>query len=101
MTDYHSQGFILKEKTEEATMKKGFPNNFLWGAATAACQIEGAFDTDGRGISTSDIHLYDQEQFRRDLVENEHSSESIQAMLDHKEGYFPKRYGNDFYHHYE
>ncbi len=43
-------------------MKKvptGFPKNFLWGGAVAACQIEGAYDVDGRGLSTSDIHAYD------------------------------------------
>lgn len=34
---------------------KGFPKDFLWGGAVAACQIEGAYDVDGRGLSTSDI----------------------------------------------
>ena len=37
-------------------LRKGFPENFLWGGAVAACQIEGAYDVDGRGLSTSDIH---------------------------------------------
>ncbi len=35
-----------------------FRRTFLWGGATAACQIEGAYDVDGRGLSTSDIHQY-------------------------------------------
>lgn len=32
-----------------------FPKNFLWGGAIAANQVEGAFDADGKGLSTSDM----------------------------------------------
>lgn len=36
-------------------MRKGFPNDFLWGASTAAPQIEGGFDCDGRTPSIWDV----------------------------------------------
>lgn len=32
-----------------------FPKNFLWGGATAANQIGGAYEVDGKGLSVTDI----------------------------------------------
>ncbi|EOY5418871.1 glycoside hydrolase family 1 protein [Cronobacter turicensis] len=32
-----------------------FPDGFLWGGAVAANQVEGAYLTDGKGLSTSDV----------------------------------------------
>lgn len=32
-----------------------FPKDFLWGGAIAANQVEGAYDLDGKGLSTSDM----------------------------------------------
>ncbi|EOO17344.1 MULTISPECIES: 6-phospho-beta-glucosidase [Bacillus cereus group] len=34
---------------------KPFPENFLWGGATAANQIEGAYKEGGKGLSTADV----------------------------------------------
>ncbi|WP_145573005.1 glycoside hydrolase family 1 protein [Yersinia alsatica] len=39
-------------------MKHAFPDNFLWGGAIAANQVEGAYLTDGKGLSTSDLQPY-------------------------------------------
>lgn len=35
--------------------KAHFPKNFLWGAATSAFQVEGAYDEDGKGKSVIDL----------------------------------------------
>ncbi len=32
-----------------------FPETFLWGGATAANQLEGAYDADGKGLSVQDV----------------------------------------------
>ena len=32
-----------------------FPKGFLWGGATAANQLEGAYDVDGRGMVLTDV----------------------------------------------
>ncbi|MDX5627442.1 MULTISPECIES: 6-phospho-beta-glucosidase [unclassified Brenneria] len=36
-------------------MSHRFPDGFLWGGAIAANQVEGAYLTDGKGLSTSDL----------------------------------------------
>ncbi len=35
-----------------------FPQNFVWGAAAAAYQVEGGFATDGRGLSVWDMFAH-------------------------------------------
>lgn len=34
---------------------RSFPKDFLWGAASAAYQVEGAWDADGKGLSVWDV----------------------------------------------
>jgi 6-phospho-beta-glucosidase len=34
---------------------EGFPESFLWGGATAANQVEGAYDEGGKGLSIQDV----------------------------------------------
>nr|WP_270035911.1 family 1 glycosylhydrolase [Brachyspira hyodysenteriae] len=36
-------------------MNNSFPNNFLWGGAISANQSEGAYNADGKGLSTADV----------------------------------------------
>ncbi len=37
----------------------GFKNGFLWGTATAAFQIEGAYNEDGKGLSVWDVFCHE------------------------------------------
>jgi len=86
-------------------MKKvldNFPDEFLWGGAVAACQIEGAYDVDGRGLSTSDIDPYDVGINRAEIErEGGGTLAGIKAAINDTKNYFPKRYGIDFYHTYK
>ena len=36
-------------------MASPFPSGFLWGGATAANQLEGAYDKGGKGLSIQDV----------------------------------------------
>ncbi|MBS4210491.1 glycoside hydrolase family 1 protein [Bacillus sp. FJAT-50079] len=86
------------------SIEKGFPKNFLWGGATAANQIEGAFDIDGKGLSTSDMAAY-KDPYAGDSVDNftfNVSSVELEEYLNNPSKYvFPKRWGIDFYNHYK
>ncbi len=72
-------------------MKKAiFPNNFLWGGATAANQIEGAFDVNGKGISIADLLTAGSKTKPREFT---------QSIENDK--YYPSHKAIDFYHNYK
>lgn len=73
---------------------KQFPNNFLWGGATAANQLEGAFDLDGRGLANVDLSPVG--DARLDVITGK------RKMFHFEEGYFyPAKESIDFYHRYK
>ena len=53
-----------------------FPDNFLWGASSSSAQFEGAYDIDGKGLTTWDVRKQNP-------------------------GKCSFHYSSDFYHHYK
>ncbi|WP_430487481.1 glycoside hydrolase family 1 protein [Priestia flexa] len=79
-----------------------FPDNFLWGGATAANQIEGAFDVGGKGLSVDDVIERVKPEDRKKFHLPFPTSEEVKdALADEENRHFPKRYGIDFYHRYK
>ena len=69
------------------TLKK----DFLWGAATAANQVEGGYGEGGKGVSCADM-----------LSNGTKTSPRQITPFEEKEGlYYPNRISSDFYHHYK
>ncbi|MFC6295815.1 glycoside hydrolase family 1 protein [Lactiplantibacillus daoliensis] len=84
----------------QTTYPKGFPKDFLWGGATAANQVEGAWNVDGKGVTTAEVveKATDRKKMSMDAV----TTESIKAAVaDPTDTRYPKRRGVDFYHHYK
>ncbi|MEB5968983.1 glycoside hydrolase family 1 protein [Enterococcus gallinarum] len=68
----------------------GFPDNFLWGGATAANQIEGAYLEDGKGLSTADLMILGSRGKKREITETVEEGK-----------YYPTHQAIDHYHRYE
>jgi 6-phospho-beta-glucosidase len=64
--------------------------DFLWGGAIAANQVEGAWNTDGKGISVADV-------MTKGSVNN--PREITNGIIEGKE--YPNHFGIDFYHNYK
>ncbi|WP_280166023.1 glycoside hydrolase family 1 protein [Priestia aryabhattai] len=85
-------------------LKNKFPENFLWGGATAANQIEGASDVGGKGLSVSDVYIFDENTPKEHWADQWHlmTHRQVEEAQDpSSDKYYPKRNGVDFYHHYK
>ncbi|NIY91955.1 MULTISPECIES: glycoside hydrolase family 1 protein [Vibrio] len=82
---------------------RDFPEGFLWGGAIAANQVEGAWNVDGKGISTADVAMYKNNLSKGDYKKHNTVDESQieTAMKSTSTAEYPKRRGIDFYHRYE
>ena len=67
-----------------------FPENFFWGGAVAANQLEGAWDVDGKGASVSDM-----------CTNGTHINPKRVTTVIEPDTLYPSHEAIDFYHHYE
>jgi 6-phospho-beta-glucosidase len=70
-------------------MNNTMPKNFLWGGAVAANQCEGAYNIDGKGISTADV-----------LTAGSFDKPRIYTDGIKPDLYYPSHTSIDFYHRY-
>ena len=75
-----------------------FPENFLWGGATSAAQIEGGRCEDGKGLCHLDYVFYRGPKIPCNfmLKKDYERAKAEEATMN-----FPNRRGIDFYHHYK
>ncbi|MGO2645531.1 MAG: 6-phospho-beta-glucosidase [Lactococcus cremoris] len=69
---------------------KKIPEEFLWGGAVAAHQIEGAFNEGGRGLSCADVLTAGSNGVEREITD---------GIIQGK--YYPNHEAIDFYHRYK
>lgn len=67
-----------------------FPKDFLWGGATAAHQVEGAWDVNGKGASIADVMTAGSHQKMREITDG--------VLPGHN---YPNHDAIDFYHRYQ
>ncbi|MDN6161729.1 MAG: 6-phospho-beta-glucosidase [Atopostipes sp.] len=68
----------------------GFKDDFLWGGAVAAHQIEGAWDKDGKGVSIADVMTAGEHGVPREITD---------GVIPGKN--YPNHEAIDFYHRYK
>lgn len=72
----------------------GFPDNFLWGGATAANQCEGGYQEGGRGMANVDVVPQGKDRFPV-------MAGKMKMFEFDEEHYYPAKNAIDMYHHYK
>ncbi|MFL0249453.1 glycoside hydrolase family 1 protein [Clostridium neuense] len=80
-----------------------FRKDFLWGGAISANQVEGAWNSDGKGMSVADVASYKPNLNVTDYAgHNKITLSMIKEAIDDKSTkFYPKRRGINFYNHYK
>ncbi len=79
-----------------------FPNGFLWGGATAANQVEGAWNEGGKGMTIQDCLPYREVGYADFTKQFAFSSKDLEeALTAGPDANYPKRHAIDAYHHYK
>ena len=68
-----------------------FPHDFLWGAATSAFQVEGAYNEDGKGLSLADLRS----------MAIDPAEEPTKALANVGDTLADSRVASDFYHRWQ
>lgn len=71
-------------------MNNEFPNDFLWGGAVAAHQLEGGWDANGKGVSVVDVLTAGAHGVQRRITD---------GVIDGEN--YPNQVAVDFYHRYK
>ncbi len=77
--------------------------NFLWGGATSASQIEGAYNLNGKSLTLAEMRPFNPNLNRKSIEEiNNYSKKEYEKSIENvNKLHYPKRYGIDFYHKYK
>ncbi|MDR4945525.1 glycoside hydrolase family 1 protein [Neobacillus cucumis] len=76
-------------------MNRKFPEGFLWGGATAANQLEGAYQEGGKGLNLADV--LPGGKVRLELL----MKPGFDYEIDESKYHYPNHEGIDFYHRYK
>ncbi|MED4227284.1 6-phospho-beta-glucosidase [Neobacillus cucumis] len=76
-------------------MNRKFPEGFLWGGATAANQLEGAYQEGGKGLNLADV--LPGGKVRLELL----MKPGFNYEIDESKYHYPNHEGIDFYHRYK